>query len=97
MESARIRLHQWHIRVSNTRARVRTDTSAYARVRVVYMRIGYARAHVRRSQEFGGMDKLEALFKDKATKVFGSGWVWLGWQIARLIVGDLVGMVQGMA
>jgi hypothetical protein len=25
------------------------------------------------------MDKLEALFKDKASKVFGSGWVWLVW------------------
>jgi len=25
------------------------------------------------------------------------GWVWLGWQIARLVVGDLVGLVQGMA
>ncbi len=27
------------------------------------------------------MDKLEAIFKDKATKVFGSGWVWLVWYI----------------
>jgi superoxide dismutase, Fe-Mn family len=33
------------------------------------------------NQELGGMDKLEALFKDKASKVFGSGWVWLVWTL----------------
>jgi superoxide dismutase len=28
-------------------------------------------------KDFGGIEKLEAIFKDKATKLFGSGWTWL--------------------
>jgi|LauGreDrversion2_3_1035106.scaffolds.fasta_scaffold493680_1 superoxide dismutase len=31
------------------------------------------------------MDKLEALFKDKASKVFGSGWVWLVWFVSLFL------------
>jgi len=28
-------------------------------------------------KDIGGMEKLEAVFKDKATKLFGSGWCWI--------------------
>ena len=30
-------------------------------------------------RDLGGMEQLEAVFKDKATKLFGSGWCWLVW------------------
>jgi superoxide dismutase len=34
------------------------------------------------SQDLGGMGAFESIFKDKATKLFGSGWAWLVYQVA---------------
>ena len=37
-------------------------------------------------QQFGSQEKFEALFKDAATNLFGSGWVFLVWEDNKLSV-----------